>query len=183
MSLSNSCLLWYDSCFMRCMCLCRVAVCLSSSWLFWCYSCWRSLSVLSPYTSRVLRQRVTVPNTQHTHAHKHTHIYIYIYIYVCMYVCMYIYIYIYVYIYIYICTYSSFYIYIYIYTHTHSHTHTPVWVLPIIGTPGLHNNIYITARIYIYIYITLAALITITRFPLIIFSPGAGLLRNPLVHR
>ena len=105
-----------------------------------------------------------------------------------------------IYIYMYLC------VYIYIYTYvslgpicTHSRARTP-------PRPSAHGKrivhpvaIIVTILLLlliIMIIITLTITITmikhriiilhpvsITRFPLIIFSPGAGLLRNPFVHR
>ena len=45
------------------------------------------------------------------------------------------------------------------------------------------RHIYIYIYIYIYIHSYNIHPVSITRFPLSRFSPGAGLLRNPLVHR
>ena len=62
------------------------------------------------------------------------------------------------------------YTYIYIYTYTFMHL-------------SLSLSIHIYIYIYIYTYNIVIHPVSITRFPLSRFSPGAGLLRNPFVHR
>ena len=89
------------------------------------------------------------------------------------------------------------YIYIYIYTYTYVHTYIYIYT---------HTYIYICTYIHMYIYIerdihidcrdarldgnehvqavnAAAHPVSIARLPLRRFSPGAGLLKNPFVHR
>ena len=107
-----------------------------------------------------------------------THIYIYIYIYTYIYIYIYIYLHMHIYIYIYI--YTCIYIYIYIHTYNyreidkHSFREslrlaTLRQRLPSSPRRGAPNAYHLPIHP-----------VSITKLPLIIFSPGAGLLRHPL---
>ena len=81
------------------------------------------------------------------------------------------------------------YIYIYIYIHTYIHTYTCIYI---------YIYTHMSIVIYIYIYICIYSFkgrspqhrqlprklhpVSITRFPLSRFSPGAGLLRSPFLN-
>ena len=94
-----------------------------------------------------------------------------VYMYVCMYVCICIYIYIYMHTYIY---YTSLY-------------HAMLWYTWLSSQgPGIHSSsryvcMYVCICVYTYIYIYTHP-VSITRFLLTRFSPGSGLLRNPLFY-
>ena len=130
------------------------------------------------------------------------HIYIYIYIIllnVCTYIHTYVYMYMYTYIYIYICIYIHAYTYIHAYIHTYIHTYLHAYIYTCIYIYiYVYTYIHITqAKFYIVQFFskpnnntasdskhTTNELdipdihpVSITRFPLIRFSPGAGLLR------
>ena len=128
-----------------------------------------------------------------------TRIVIYIYIYI------YMYMYVYIYIYTYVCVYLSIYIHIYVHIYIYMYVYlNQIWVRCSIC--WVHIYIYVYIYIYIYMYTNyivpgpvghreaswyIVAIfypfslrpVSITRFPLRRFSPGAGLLRNRFVHR
>ena len=87
------------------------------------------------------------------------------YIYICMYVCIYIYIYIYVC----VCIYIYIYIYIYMLSGEREGVSCRGATEDLFGAPTRH-----CFQLHP---------VSITRFPLRRFSPVAGLLRNPFVHR
>ena len=80
---------------------------------------------------------------------------------------------------IYICMYVCIYIYIYLYIYTHIYIYIYIW-----PAGGIRVSAQVTfGRGRGDLSVCPLHPVSITRLPLRRFSPGAGLLRNPFVHR